>query len=286
MLSRWGWPWPRSGRGRRRRRRELSVTQRLAGPARGRGRHPGAGARVPGRAVLRERLAHDGRDGRHRHPAAEAARLRLVRRDGSGSGRRRGSRAAGATRATSCRRSTASHCGAPTSRPTGAAARCSGSSCATRAGQRRTVTVMVDAHSELMTQYPWGFGGTVPNASDNAPDTGVVRPPHARLPRHRPAAGRGGEPLLHGDRRLRPQAGRRRDRPGPLRPERRRARVPDGGPARADAERVRRRPVRPRHRRAAALPRQARAGMTPRRSGSRSRARRTRPARRAPSSRG
>jgi hypothetical protein len=34
-----------------------------------------------------------------------------------------------------------------------------------------TATVMVDAHSELMTQYPWGFGGTVPNASDNAPDS-------------------------------------------------------------------------------------------------------------------
>ncbi len=41
--------------------------------------------------------------------------------------------------------------------------------------QARTVTVMVDAHSELMTQYPWGFGGTVPNASDNAPDTGAYR---------------------------------------------------------------------------------------------------------------
>ena len=37
---------------------------------------------------------------------------------------------------------------------------------------KRTVDVMVDAHSELMTQYPWGFGGTVPNASNNAPDTG------------------------------------------------------------------------------------------------------------------
>ena len=32
---------------------------------------------------------------------------------------------------------------------------------------------MVDAHSELMTQYPWGFGGTVPNASDNAQDRGA-----------------------------------------------------------------------------------------------------------------
>ena len=35
---------------------------------------------------------------------------------------------------------------------------------------KKTVKVMVDAHSELMTQYPWGFAGTVPNASDNAPD--------------------------------------------------------------------------------------------------------------------
>ena len=34
------------------------------------------------------------------------------------------------------------------------------------------VNVMVDAHSELMTQYPWGFDGTVPNASDNVADTG------------------------------------------------------------------------------------------------------------------
>jgi hypothetical protein len=40
--------------------------------------------------------------------------------------------------------------------------------------RRRTVEVMVDAHSELMTQYPWGFAGTVPNASDNRPDSGAV----------------------------------------------------------------------------------------------------------------
>jgi hypothetical protein len=38
---------------------------------------------------------------------------------------------------------------------------------------KRTVKVMVDAHSELMTQYPWGFGGTVPNASENAQDRGA-----------------------------------------------------------------------------------------------------------------
>jgi hypothetical protein len=38
--------------------------------------------------------------------------------------------------------------------------------------KKRTVEVMVDAHSELMTQYPWGFAGTVPNASENAQDRG------------------------------------------------------------------------------------------------------------------
>jgi len=36
----------------------------------------------------------------------------------------------------------------------------------------RTVTVMVDAHSELMTAYPWGFTGVTPNASDNIADHG------------------------------------------------------------------------------------------------------------------
>ena len=35
-----------------------------------------------------------------------------------------------------------------------------------------TVTVKVDTHSELMSQYPWGFSGVTPNASDNLPDTG------------------------------------------------------------------------------------------------------------------
>jgi len=38
----------------------------------------------------------------------------------------------------------------------------------------RLVNVMVDAHSELMTQYPWGFADTVPNAADNVPDTGEL----------------------------------------------------------------------------------------------------------------
>ncbi|MGH2799203.1 MAG: glycogen debranching protein [Thermoleophilaceae bacterium] len=35
----------------------------------------------------------------------------------------------------------------------------------------RTVTVKVDAHSELMTEYPWGFTGVTPNAADNRPDS-------------------------------------------------------------------------------------------------------------------
>jgi hypothetical protein len=39
-------------------------------------------------------------------------------------------------------------------------------------GADRTVTVKVDAHSELMTAYPWGFSGLTPNASDNLPDHG------------------------------------------------------------------------------------------------------------------
>ena len=35
----------------------------------------------------------------------------------------------------------------------------------TNPARARPSKVMVDAHSELMTQYPWGFDGTVPNAS-------------------------------------------------------------------------------------------------------------------------
>lgn len=37
----------------------------------------------------------------------------------------------------------------------------------------KTVTVKVDAHSELMGAYPWGFDGVTPNASDNLPDHGA-----------------------------------------------------------------------------------------------------------------
>jgi hypothetical protein len=36
----------------------------------------------------------------------------------------------------------------------------------------KTVTVKVDAHSELIAAYPWGFTGVTPNASDNIADQG------------------------------------------------------------------------------------------------------------------
>jgi hypothetical protein len=36
----------------------------------------------------------------------------------------------------------------------------------------KTVTVKVDAHSELLSAYPWGFTGVTPNASDNIADNG------------------------------------------------------------------------------------------------------------------
>ncbi|HEV8373689.1 MAG TPA: glycogen debranching protein, partial [Actinomycetota bacterium] len=42
----------------------------------------------------------------------------------------------------------------------------------TNPGAARTAKLSVDAHSELMGHYPWGFGGVTPNASDNRPDEG------------------------------------------------------------------------------------------------------------------
>jgi hypothetical protein len=63
----------------------------------------------------------------------------------------------------------------------------------------RTVTVKVDAHSELMTEYPWGFENVMPHARDNLPDTAqfdgealVFRDqgalPHPNAPQHDYAA--------------------------------------------------------------------------------------------------
>jgi len=42
----------------------------------------------------------------------------------------------------------------------------------TNPGAARTAKLSVDAHSELMGHYPWGFGGVTPNASDNIADKG------------------------------------------------------------------------------------------------------------------
>jgi hypothetical protein len=39
-------------------------------------------------------------------------------------------------------------------------------------GAAKTVTVKVDAHSELMTSYPWGWSSGGPSAGDNLPDSG------------------------------------------------------------------------------------------------------------------
>jgi hypothetical protein len=68
-------------------------------------------------------------------------------------------------------------------------------------GSARTTTVKVDAHSELMTEYPWGFTGVTPNAADNLPDTAQYdasagalvfrdtgRLPHPNAPEHDYAA--------------------------------------------------------------------------------------------------
>lgn len=43
----------------------------------------------------------------------------------------------------------------------------------TNPGNARDVKLTVDARSELMGQYPWGFDGVTPNASDNIPDQGT-----------------------------------------------------------------------------------------------------------------
>jgi len=48
----------------------------------------------------------------------------------------------------------------------------------------RTVTVKVDAHSELLEAYPWGFADSVPNARDNLPSrTSPTRPSTPRTSR-------------------------------------------------------------------------------------------------------
>ncbi len=78
------------------------------------------------------------------------------------------------------------------------------------ASTTRTVTVKVDAHSELMGAYPWGFDNAEPNARQNLPDTASFDGRRLRLP----GPGQAAEPelraaRLRGARRLRPASGRR-----------------------------------------------------------------------------
>src|SRR4051794_2599942 len=136
------------------------------------------------------------------------------------------------------------------------------------ARQRKAATVMVDAHSELMTQYPWS--STAPNAGDaNGADTAAYRR-HSLVfhdSKHRAytaivgsarrSLGGSTGPGHYGPygpgRRCTPDqtpapAGRQHG-PGPLRAVRPRPPVHRGPDAGAHAEPVRRRPLRPRHRR-------------------------------------
>jgi hypothetical protein len=98
----------------------------------------------------------------------------------------------------------------------------------TNPGAARTVRLSVDAHSELMGQYPWGFTGVTPNASDNIPDVGSYDghalvftddgSPLRRARRHRPDARLGDDrqPVLGPA--ARPPVHRHRAR-GPGRPQ-------------------------------------------------------------------
>ncbi len=124
--------------------------------------------------------------------------------------------------------------------------------------------VQVDAHSELMGQYPWGFDGVVPNASDNAPDTGayaggrLVFRDTGQLPGE--AAPHSYTAMVGSDRDpVRGAVGPGHYGPNGMGRKCARPRTPAPMP-----KRVRRRPVRQGHRRPAALPRSSCAAARPR----------------------
>ena len=151
---------------------ELSTTTRLADRREVAAGHPGLLDRLRGRTVLRQRLAHHRRDGWRLDAAAEAARRRLVRarrpvgRSGDEVHERLGLhplRPAGHRRPAASQRTDFV--------PDGRRGVLFGLKI-TNPGAARTAKLSVDAHSELMGQYPWGFTGVTPNASDNLPDTG------------------------------------------------------------------------------------------------------------------
>jgi hypothetical protein len=124
----------------------------------------------------------------------------------------------------------------------------------TNPGAARTAKLSVDAHSELMGQYPWGFDGVTPNASDNLPDKGrfdgrdLVFTDDGKLPgapEHHYAA-------LVGTA-MKPGSGTVGDQFWGPQPGHRCTGTEPGAPAEPEALAVRRRPVRPRHRRGADL---------------------------------
>ena len=92
-------------------------------------------------------------------------------------------------------------------------ARCSACELAEPGGPAKTVDVKVDAHSEVMSHYPWAW--TTPNAGDfNLADTGALQRRRARVPRHGHAAPQRRAARLGGARRLE-HAGRAAARPAP-----------------------------------------------------------------------
>ena len=82
---------------------------------------------------------------------------------------------------------------------------------AIRRAADKTVTVKVDAHSELMGAYPWGFTGVTPNASDNLPDHGAYTAGALQFTDDGALPGRARAPL-RGARRRQPGPGVRRGR--------------------------------------------------------------------------
>ncbi len=241
---------------------ELSVGPATRRPPRGRGGHAGPGPRVRGRAVLRPGLAHHGGDGRHRHAPAQAARLGLVRgrrpvdRQGDAVHERRRLRplrpaAHGGDRRGAHRR----RAGRRPRRAARARAAQPGQRGAHRAHPGRRA---LRAHGPV----PVGLRQRRPQGERQRARHRRLRGRPARVPRHRTAPGRGRSALLHRDGRLRSRARDRRGRPGPLRPERHGPRPAPhaGSDAGADAEGLRRRPVRQGHRRPAHLRAQAALG--------------------------
>ena len=107
----------------------------------------------------------------------------------------------------------------------------------------------VDAHSELMSAYPWGFSGVTPNASDNLPDHGAFADGALQFtddgalpgaPEHHYAALVGGRPGARlgqggGDRRHLPRRARATRVCQRRRPGRRRAAATTGRSATAPA---------------------------------------------------